>query len=811
MEDTRTDWLNQESNKVGIGQICLYSPPICLNSISAMFRVKKKKANENSRKSKDLKAEVNDDVSLTEEGKKACEDEAMNYLNPSEPHEKNPNDEHNEILQAVQEQQILSHRKRISTKMKRFAYSNRTNHEKNTNKNSSIVEEHVIRKKTLLSFIDENSECPKKRKRKKMRSVEIKISDTTVTEECDVSDSEVARNDYSLEGIEALRREQKLAPSTFMESTHGGNEEVVLNGEDGDYLMEKSCTEKETAQPEISEEYIPLHSRKPNPAKNKNRVNFGPFHTDYRSEDNSRRTASEEPIEEISDHELELDQESRAWEDELIRRGGHHKVPATKSDNTRDWENYPKKERISSLSVREATEKVRRLYNESLARIDQYERELVRSETEKNSHEKDLISKKNESVARNEELDFFQGMKNFVSGLCFCLRDKAPIINETATAVIDRRSQRWKSIQHEAQIMREAAITYMVAQLQVPKEHFMQNTNVCISSSEMSVDQLLDYYRKGCKDEGLHVSEKCDISTERNAIFDDVISEFCDLNTVCSRFREWRDRFPQVYEDTYCRMILPKLYSPYVAAELLSWDPLAVASTCKSVSTHWSFLNDFQWLQILRNGSSVEVHEAIEDSDQKVLHEIISGVVLPKIKLSITQYAVPYSRLHGKSMQYLIQGISAIWKDNLQPLEELLLLWVKKICDCATEVDLVQIDTSALAADDSELVTQYTVYQLERYMSLIENGIDVIQSLSIFDTKVEQDSIANRSVIDSLRPLFKVLSEYIARIEEKQNVSFLADVKFSLEKIRRGLSAINVNSKAHEYLVAFLDPILLRL
>lgn len=66
------------------------------------------------------------------------------------------------------------------------------------------------------------------------------------------------------------------------------------------------------------------------------------------------------------------------------------------------------------------------------------------------------------------------------------------------------------------------------------------------------------------------------ISRECKKVFEDVVDDFHSLDFIKSRFEVWRRDFPDSYRDAYIGLCLPKLFSPLVRLQLITWSPLEV-------------------------------------------------------------------------------------------------------------------------------------------------------------------------------------------------------------------------------------------
>jgi GC-rich sequence DNA-binding factor len=66
-------------------------------------------------------------------------------------------------------------------------------------------------------------------------------------------------------------------------------------------------------------------------------------------------------------------------------------------------------------------------------------------------------------------------------------------------------------------------------------------------------------------------------------VFDDVVEEFHQLSHIKARFDRWQEREKASYDEAYIGLCLPKLFTPLVNAELISWNPLEVGKHCLTI------------------------------------------------------------------------------------------------------------------------------------------------------------------------------------------------------------------------------------
>ena len=73
----------------------------------------------------------------------------------------------------------------------------------------------------------------------------------------------------------------------------------------------------------------------------------------------------------------------------------------------------------------------------------------------------------------------------------------------------------------------------------------------------------------------LFVERILDVSA---SLFEDVADDFSLLKSIARHFEKWKRTQTDTYQEAYIGLCLPKLFSPYVRAHLVLWNPLEVGA-----------------------------------------------------------------------------------------------------------------------------------------------------------------------------------------------------------------------------------------
>jgi GC-rich sequence DNA-binding factor len=60
-------------------------------------------------------------------------------------------------------------------------------------------------------------------------------------------------------------------------------------------------------------------------------------------------------------------------------------------------------------------------------------------------------------------------------------------------------------------------------------------------------------------------------------VFEDVVEDFSEVESVREKFEDWKRTYKETYQDAYIGLCLPKLLNPYIRLSLINWNPLEVS------------------------------------------------------------------------------------------------------------------------------------------------------------------------------------------------------------------------------------------
>lgn len=84
-----------------------------------------------------------------------------------------------------------------------------------------------------------------------------------------------------------------------------------------------------------------------------------------------------------------------------------------------------------------------------------------------------------------------------------------------------------------------------------------------------------------------------DILQDHKKIFEDVHSDFSNIQNILLKFQQWREKFPDSYYEAFISLCIPKLLNPLIRFQLIDWNPLKVyeLNVKKIILITFSYLN----------------------------------------------------------------------------------------------------------------------------------------------------------------------------------------------------------------------------
>ncbi|KAJ0401988.1 hypothetical protein ATCC90586_008925 [Pythium insidiosum] len=583
-----------------------------------------------------------------------------------------------------------------------------------------------------LSFAEQELSAERPKRKMKIRP-NLSVSQTAMADD---DDDERSGSQYSADMLAALMREQnvRMRAHVPVSDAQTSKEGESANGAD-DQNRETTASVpslEEDKEAEEEEAFIPLDAKYMQARRNKRRVTFG---VPVEPSQPPRTMKVEEPGDDDragdgqDDGDDPEDDQHKRWEEELMRRGGHHvrdeQRPQYRADGAKI--SYPTRKKIPHASLFEVLHSLQRRVDHGMEECERVSREDARLEAEASLLETKLAQQREELTVSSEKFEYFQEVEDFVKSLSYCLRAKLPAIQQkeqeiaelyqaSATRLLDQREQ---DIADEVKLCLAGGTIAEHSFLGLQPESLEPSASDVEAEKANQVARFARFLRASYYAEK---KEQADGLMQEN-LFDDAVEDVSSLVHVYGRFQEWRAKFPEVYETTYCDLALVKLYAPFVRHELLAWDPLSIAlHTATSESPH-VVLSKMNWFNTLRR-HRVGQADALDEPEASLVRDI----VMDRLASAVSRRFNPRSSVHTNSVILLMEDLRQCHatKHVDHALESVVLEILSKLTAAAKQQPLV-----ALSHADAKLERAVTFgrFLVSEFNALVENAAALFVAL----------------------------------------------------------------------------------
>ncbi|KAM4042614.1 intron Large complex component GCFC2 [Anomaloglossus baeobatrachus] len=506
-------------------------------------------------------------------------------------------------------------------------------------------------------------------------------------EEGPESSSESGRSDK--ENVDLSEKEEYSSPASSPAEHHTSAADEIpdarkiraartrrkLARAQGDYMSLHVSREQSDPSPSESDSELDDHQK---------RITFAP----------GVKTLKEQMAEEVSSgsdsdgYDEGEDDVQDKWEEQQIRKA--IRCPQTLDSDLLHGRSPPRvKKRVEpKFSTPLLTvEDVRKRLTARVTAIEEVHRAHV-LETE--NYTRDLENAKNtlqklETSSSEKSYKFFKEMKVYVENFVDCLNEKIQEISQL-------ESEMFQNLEgHSSTILKRRQDDLRAESTAVQKFSGSDNIDEEVTRRLQDVEHRRSRRRQKREDsgqkqhyEGTSSDDELPPDQEREykqnqedvlllskPIFEDVHEDFCRIKNVLSKFDEWRERFPETYYDAYISLCIPKLLSPLVRTELISWNPLEDITQLEQMSWYRD-LDDFCF--------SKDEHEnkMEDDPDHKVLTAVIEKTVIPKVSALVDHVWDPMSSAQTGRLVHFCKA-HVLGDEKSKPVQELVCCLVSRL------------------------------------------------------------------------------------------------------------------------------------
>ncbi|CAH8636379.1 unnamed protein product [Heterobilharzia americana] len=273
---------------------------------------------------------------------------------------------------------------------------------------------------------------------------------------------------------------------------------------------------------------------------------------------------------------------------------------------------------------------------------------------------------------------------------------------------------------------------------------------------------------------------------DANALFEDVVEEFCELPLILERFTEWRAKSPESYRQAYVSLCLPQLFSPLIRIQLIGWNPLINNSNS---------IEEMKWFQDLLDFCSLPPNDGIDikptnqfslnddndskknvnnnnntdnkasndteiDDDLRVIPKSVEKVVLQRLDELISASWDPLSEKQSLRLVTLIREFSSTYptvRIGSRPTEKLFTSIVKRIENTIQEDIFIPLYSKNLMQQRQGPAFLFFERQFNMGLKLLKNILLWLNLLSSETLKhISLTCLVNRYLLVGLACLLSV-------------------------------------------------------
>ncbi len=182
-------------------------------------------------------------------------------------------------------------------------------------------------------------------------------------------------------------------------------------------------------------------------------------------------------------------------------------------------------------------------------------------------------------------------------------------------------------------------------------------------------------------------------------IFEDVAEEFGSLEPVVRRFEQWKRTYPKEYRTAYVSASLVQVLEPFVRLEMVSWDPLSTSPQDGGDAA----VEAFSWFERLFRYSQSDDGEPAppvdgedEDPDDRLVPQLVEKVAVGRLQKLLADC---YDPMSGTETHRAVAAIQAliIYEPGKHALEAMLQAPLRRLERAVAQTCLPLLPTGAPA------------------------------------------------------------------------------------------------------------------
>ncbi|KAK0096085.1 hypothetical protein PV326_006499 [Microctonus aethiopoides] len=316
----------------------------------------------------------------------------------------------------------------------------------------------------------------------------------------------------------------------------------------------------------------------------------------------------------------------------------------------------PDPTKVVPISPQEVVEKMRARVSSLIQVHRRHELDQIQLQDELQQTLKELDEAEVRAPQLAQRFKYYQELRGYVTDLVECLDEKLPMVigleqrwlnlyGERSIELMERRRQdtrdqaeeitsaaRGQTVRRgpedDARVRRATEREGRRARRRRAREltqNIPKHSDGMSSDDEVTEQQNLAF--KQMEDE---------IENESKDVFSDVMDDFCNVRNILTKLESWRETDMEAYTEAYVSLCIPKIISPIVRLNLISWNPLMENTDLERTKWYNALL--------LYALNSKENEESLKcDPDVRLIPLAIEKIVTPKLTSIVEKIWDPMS------------------------------------------------------------------------------------------------------------------------------------------------------------------------